>query len=171
MPDSSNPKLPTIINERDRQQSGPALVYDGFRSIWAANSAAGTVSRISILNAALDVAINVASQPCSLAFDGTYIYVARCNSNQVTRVTKNGVVVDSITVGHRRFRWPSTELMCMFWSRPRWKDRWDGLSSVKQPLVFADNNSRNFDSIFWSNRRCTCAQCFCSIKPKKNYRL
>jgi hypothetical protein len=78
-----------------------ALVYDGFRSIWVANSGSGTLSRISILNAAVDMSVNVTGMPCSLGFDGTLIYVGDCNSNQVTRVTKPGAVVGAVTVGHK----------------------------------------------------------------------
>ncbi|MBK9766208.1 MAG: hypothetical protein IPP63_03870 [Chloracidobacterium sp.] len=79
-----------------------ALVYDGFRSIWVANSGAGTVSRISISNAQVDMTVNAGSQPCALGSDGTLIYVGDCNSNIITRLTKNtGASVGDIIVGHK----------------------------------------------------------------------
>lgn len=83
--------------------NGPAaLVFDGFRSIWVANSGAGTLSRISIQNAVVDMTITVGSQPCALASDGTLIYVADCNSSFVARVNRNsGAILDQITVGQK----------------------------------------------------------------------
>jgi len=96
-----------VINASGGRSGAPVMVGSpaglayGDGSVWAVNSAEGTVSRINPATHAVVTQIPVGSQPTALTVTGTDVWVSNSGEATVTRInTAANAVVETVAVGN-----------------------------------------------------------------------